>query len=175
MICDILFYATGRRSLHGYLYIHRLVRGHRRFSSSRRYLWGVMPFCKRKRCGMQTCVFRQLRPDGDITKISTERIPDHDVLFTGFPCQPFSIIGNRLGFDDIRGTLFFEIARILHAKKPSMFILENVKQLSRDACGRLAMTGGRRQGRCTVACLFNGTVLHKRIFGAAPRRFFYYY
>jgi len=47
MICDILFYATGRRSLHGYLYIHRLVRGHRRFSSSRRYLWGVMPLFMR--------------------------------------------------------------------------------------------------------------------------------
>ena len=71
-----------------------------------------------------------LVPQGDITKIEAEDIPQHDVLLAGFPCQPFSIIGNRLGFDDIRGTLFFEIARILEAKKPSLFVLENVKQLS---------------------------------------------
>ena len=71
-----------------------------------------------------------LIPNGDITKIDAKDIPEHDVLLAGFPCQPFSIIGNRLGFDDIRGTLFFEIARILKEKKPSLFILENVKQLS---------------------------------------------
>lgn len=77
-----------------------------------------------------------IMPNGDITKISTEEIPDHDVLLAGFPCQPFSIIGNRLGFDDIRGTLFFEIARILKAKKPPIFVLENVKQLSRHNHGK---------------------------------------
>lgn len=77
-----------------------------------------------------------IMPNGDITKISTEEIPDHDVLLAGFPCQPFSIIGNRLGFDDIRGTLFFEIARILKVKKPSLFVLENVKQLSRHNHGK---------------------------------------
>jgi DNA (cytosine-5)-methyltransferase 1 len=77
-----------------------------------------------------------LRPHGDITKIDAKDIPDHDVLLAGFPCQPFSIIGNRLGFDDIRGTLFFEIARILKEKSPSMFILENVKQLSGHNKGR---------------------------------------
>ena len=68
-------------------------------------------------------------PKGDITKIEADDIPDHDVLLAGFPCQPFSIIGNRLGFDDMRGTLFFEIARILEKKKPDIFVLENVKQL----------------------------------------------
>lgn len=77
-----------------------------------------------------------LEPQGDITKIEANDIPDHDVLFAGFPCQPFSIIGNRLGFDDIRGTLFFEIARILKEKKPNLFILENVKQLSRHNKGK---------------------------------------
>lgn len=77
-----------------------------------------------------------LLPKGDITKIAACDIPDHDILFAGFPCQPFSIIGNRLGFDDIRGTLFFEIARILKEKTPAMFVLENVKQLSRHNKGK---------------------------------------
>ncbi len=67
------------------------------------------------------------RPAGDITAIKAEAIPDHDVLLAGFPCQPFSIIGHRKGFEDTRGTLFFEIARILEAKKPKAFVLENVK------------------------------------------------
>lgn len=69
------------------------------------------------------------RPFGDITKVDERNIPDHDVLFAGFPCQPFSIIGNKRGFNDIRGTLFFDIARILKAKMPKAFVLENVKQL----------------------------------------------
>jgi len=69
------------------------------------------------------------RPFGDITKIDEEDIPDHDILFAGFPCQPFSIIGQRQGFNDIRGTLFFDIARILKHKRPTAFVLENVKQL----------------------------------------------
>ena len=68
-------------------------------------------------------------PAGDITKIPADEIPDHDLLLAGFPCQPFSIIGQRKGFEDTRGTLFFEIARILEAKRPRTFVLENVKQL----------------------------------------------
>jgi DNA (cytosine-5)-methyltransferase 1 len=69
------------------------------------------------------------RPFGDITKVDEKDIPDHDILFAGFPCQPFSIIGQRQGFNDIRGTLFFDIARILKHKQPTAFVLENVKQL----------------------------------------------
>ena len=69
------------------------------------------------------------RPFGDITKIEANQIPDHDILFAGFPCQPFSIIGQMKGFEDTRGTLFFHIAEILSVKKPKAFILENVKQL----------------------------------------------
>ena len=69
------------------------------------------------------------RPHGDITKIQESEIPDHDILFAGFPCQPFSIIGQMKGLNDTRGTLFFDIARIIEHKKPTAFILENVKQL----------------------------------------------
>lgn len=68
-------------------------------------------------------------PAGDIAKISSQDIPDHDILLAGFPCQAFSIIGNGLGFADTRGTLFFEIERILKDKRPEAFLLENVKRL----------------------------------------------
>ncbi len=68
-------------------------------------------------------------PKGDITQIVGESIAYHDVQLAGFPCQPFSIIGNLKGFEDTRGTLFFDIAKILDAKKPTAFILENVKLL----------------------------------------------
>ena len=78
----------------------------------------------------------KITPHGDITQIESSKIPDHDVLLAGFPCQPFSIIGKKLGFDDIRGTLFFEIARILKDKKPKIFILENVKQLKTHDNGK---------------------------------------
>jgi DNA (cytosine-5)-methyltransferase 1 len=85
------------------------------------------------------------KPAGDITKISEEDIPAHDVLLAGFPCQPFSIagvskyesLGRKHGFDDrTKGTLFFEILRILRHHKPSAFLLENVKNLSGHDGGR---------------------------------------
>ncbi|GJM31545.1 MAG: cytosine-specific methyltransferase [Saprospiraceae bacterium] len=69
------------------------------------------------------------RPFGDIKQINGKDIPEHDILFAGFPCQPFSIIGQRKGLNDTRGTLFFDIARIIEVKQPKAFILENVKQL----------------------------------------------
>lgn len=68
-------------------------------------------------------------PSGDISKIPENYIPDHDILVAGFPCQAFSQAGKKLGFADTRGTLFFEIARILRYKKPKAFLLENVKNL----------------------------------------------
>ena len=69
------------------------------------------------------------KPFGDITKIHENEIPEHDILLAGFPCQAFSICGDQKGFEDTRGTLFFDIARILQAKRPKAFVLENVKQL----------------------------------------------
>jgi DNA (cytosine-5)-methyltransferase 1 len=68
-------------------------------------------------------------PRGDLTLIPHEEIPEHDILTAGFPCQAFSIAGRRQGFEDSRGTLFFEIARIIRDKKPQAFFLENVKGL----------------------------------------------
>ncbi|WP_158552808.1 DNA (cytosine-5-)-methyltransferase [Macrococcoides caseolyticum] len=65
-------------------------------------------------------------PIGDITKVNVAEIPDHDVLCAGFPCQPFSIGGLRKGFEDTRGTLFFDVARIIKEKKPKVVFLENV-------------------------------------------------
>ena len=66
---------------------------------------------------------------GDVTKIEAETLPDFDLLVGGFPCQAFSIAGKRMGFDDTRGTIFFDFARIMKAKKPKFAIFENVKGL----------------------------------------------
>ena len=67
-------------------------------------------------------------PFGDITKVNAKDIPNHDVLCAGFPCQAFSLAGQKKGFADTRGTLFFDIARIIAEKKPKAFFLENVTQ-----------------------------------------------
>lgn len=79
-------------------------------------------------------------PSGDITKIDSKRIPDFDILCAGFPCQSFSIAGKRLGFEDSRGTMFFEVARILKEKHPKAFILENVKGLTNHDNGKTLIT-----------------------------------
>lgn len=76
------------------------------------------------------------KPQGDITQIDSEVIPDFDVLLGGFPCQPFSSAGLKKGFADTRGTLFFEIERIMRDKRPKAFLLENVKQLRSHDRGR---------------------------------------
>ncbi len=76
-------------------------------------------------------------PYGDICTLNEKEVPDFDLLFSGFPCQPFSIIGKRNGFADDRGTLFFQLSRFISEKKPIGIILENVKQLATAKGGTL--------------------------------------
>lgn len=80
------------------------------------------------------------RPSGDISLIPAEEIPHHDILLAGFPCQAFSIMGKMRGFSDTRGTMFFEIARILDFHKPNVILLENVKQLTTHSNGETFKT-----------------------------------
>lgn len=79
-------------------------------------------------------------PFGDIKKIHEKDVPEHDILLAGFPCQSFSIAGKKTGFKDVRGTLFFDIARILIKKKPKAFLLENVKGLTHHDKGKTLTT-----------------------------------
>lgn len=104
---------------------------------------------------------------GDITKIKAEHLPDFDWLVGGFPCQSFSIAGYRKGFDDARGTLFFDIARIIKEKRPKCVLLENVKGLLSHDCGRTYKTILSlitKLGYDTEALVFDSY-----FFGKAPR------
>lgn len=109
-----------------------------------------------------------MRPLGDICRISENDVPKHDILFAGFPCQPFSIIGSQGGMDDERGTLMFEIVRILKISKPPVVVLENVRQFS-------TMQNGRVLARCIDAVTELGyscewTVLNALDFGLPQKR-----
>lgn len=80
-----------------------------------------------------------LVPHGDIIPLTAEDVPDHELLFAGFPCQPFSIIGRQKGFEDPRGTLFFEVLRFIRTKRPLGVVLENVKQLATAQKGKVLL------------------------------------
>ncbi|MCL2865814.1 MAG: DNA (cytosine-5-)-methyltransferase [Lachnospiraceae bacterium] len=84
--------------------------------------------------------FKETCINGDITKVEADSIPDFDYLLAGFPCQAFSSAGNRLGFEDTRGTLFFDVARIISRKRPVGFILENVEGLVTHDNGKTLTT-----------------------------------
>ena len=77
-----------------------------------------------------------IMPDGDITKVDEDTIPDHDILCAGFPCQAFSISGKQQGFKDSRGTLFFDVARIIKHKRPKVVFLENLKNFATHDNGK---------------------------------------
>ncbi len=79
-------------------------------------------------------------PDGNITKIKEEEIPSHDMLCGGFPCQAFSISGKQKGFEDTRGTLFFDVARIANYHKPKVLLLENVRNFEKHDNGKTLKT-----------------------------------
>lgn len=112
------------------------------------------------------------RPTGDITQVVAEDVPDHDLLLGGFPCQAFSICGHGRGFEDTRGTLFFDVARILNTKKPAAFVLENVKRLRSHDEGRtlakimetLAELGYHAEWRVLNALDFGVPQRRERIF-----------
>lgn len=105
---------------------------------------------------------------GDITKIAAEDVPDHDLLTAGFPCQAFSIAGKRLGFEDTRGTLFFEVARIAKVKRPKIVLLENVKGLISHDKGRTLDT--IIQTLCDIGYTVDFNVLNSKYFGVPQNR-----
>jgi len=104
----------------------------------------------------------------DITKINEKEIPNHDVLLAGFPCQPFSIAGEKKGFNDTRGTLFFDIERILKEKQPKAIVLENVKHFKSHDNGntlKVVLDALNKLGYTT-----NWKVLNAKDFGVAQNR-----
>lgn len=108
------------------------------------------------------------KPAGDITKIAAKDIPSHDLLLAGFPCQAFSIMGLKKGFEDTRGTMFFHIERILEHHRPQAILLENVKQLvSHDKGRTFAVIADRLQ---TLGYHIRWKVLNALDFGLPQKR-----
>lgn len=107
-------------------------------------------------------------PYGDIKGIASECIPDHDVLTAGFPCQPFSISGKMKGFEDTRGTLIYEVFRIVKVKRPKVVFLENVKQLVYHDKGNTLKT--ILAGLSALGYLYSWKVLNASDFGVPQNR-----
>lgn len=105
---------------------------------------------------------------GDVRKIKTDELPRFELLVGGFPCQSFSNSGNKQGFDDTRGTLFFEIARILKDKRPKYFLLENVQGLLWNKCGETMQTIIRVLAEMGYNIQYE--ILDSRFFGVPQRR-----
>ena len=118
----------------------------------------------------------------DARTIETERMPDFDLLCAGFPCQAFSIAGKREGFADARGTLFFEIARLVADKRPAYFILENVPGLLSHDKGRTSVRylswGTVWNGKCLTARILespnpeNGCILSDILIEDVPEKYY---
>lgn len=107
-------------------------------------------------------------PEGDITQIDENSIPDHDILCAGFPCQAFSISGKQKGFEDSRGTLFFDVARIVKAKKPKIVFMENVKNFATHDEGRtLEVVKATME---ELGYIFNQKVLNAVDYGVPQKR-----
>lgn len=107
-------------------------------------------------------------PEDDITKVDENTIPDHDILCAGFPCQAFSISGKQRGFEDSRGTLFFDVARIVKAKKPKIVFMENVKNFASHDNGRtLAVVRSTME---ELGYTFNQKVLSAVDYGVPQKR-----
>lgn len=107
-------------------------------------------------------------PFGDITRIPCEEIPQHDVLCAGFPCQPFSISGKMRGFEDTRGTLIYNVFKIIEAKRPKVVFLENVKHLVHHDHGRTLAT--ILQGLSHLGYTTSWQVLNASDFGVPQNR-----
>ena len=105
---------------------------------------------------------------GDIREISDNEIPDHDILLAGFPCQSFSVAGLKKGFNDERGQAFFEIERILKAKKPKAFLLENVPNLKSINNGEIFQLMLRRLEE--IGYKVNYEILSGKDFGVPQNR-----
>lgn len=107
-------------------------------------------------------------PEGDITKVDETTIPDHDILCAGFPCQAFSISGKQRGFEDSRGTLFFDVARIVKEKKPKIVFMENVKNFATHDGGKtLEVVKGTME---ELGYTFNQRVLNSVDYGVPQKR-----
>ena len=107
-------------------------------------------------------------PDGDITKVDEKNIPDHDILCAGFPCQAFSISGKQRGFEDSRGTLFFDVARIVKEKRPSVVFMENVKNFATHDNGQTL--GVVKSTMEELGYTFHQKVLNATDFGVPQKR-----
>lgn len=107
-------------------------------------------------------------PEGDITQVDEKTIPDHDIICAGFPCQAFSISGKRLGFEDSRGTLFFDVARIVKGKRPKVVFMENVKNFAAHDGGKtLAVVKGTME---ELGYSFYYAVLNATDYGVPQKR-----